>query len=150
MRGLAQVTAAHRDARRGDWHILMHPPCAAWSQLQRHPAGAARRSIPGVSATDPIAAIEASASARTQRSEKRAAFSDGTLPYINESSLVSCQKPMGRTAKYFCYQSARTRSLGQKRPTFPKRRSRRSNVVLQRYRHKPFSESQNHQASLIQ
>ena len=99
MRGLAQVTAAHRDARRGDWHILMHPPCAAWSQLHRHPAGTARRSIPGVSATNPTAAIDASPSARTQRSEKRAATSDTTLPYINQSSLVWRQKPMERTAK---------------------------------------------------
>jgi len=99
MRGLAQVTAAHREVRRGDWHILMHPPCAAWSQSHRQLAGAARRSIPGVSATDPTAAIDASASARTQRSEKRAAISDATLPYINQSSLVWCQKPMDRTAK---------------------------------------------------
>jgi len=76
----------------------MQPPCAA-SQLHRQLAGAARRSIPGVSATDPTAAIDASPSARTQRSEKRAAISDATLPYINESSLVWCQKPMERTAK---------------------------------------------------
>jgi len=89
MRGLAQVTAAHRDALRGDRHILMHPPCAAWSQLHRQLAGAARRSIPGVSATDPTAAIDASPSARRQRSEKRATISDGALPHINESSLVS-------------------------------------------------------------
>jgi hypothetical protein len=99
IRGLAQVTAAHREARRGDWHILMHPPCAAWSQLHRQLAGAARRSIPGVSATDPRAAIDASPSAKTQRSEKRAAISDATLPCIDESSLVWCQKPMERTAK---------------------------------------------------
>jgi len=96
---LAQVTAAHRDARRGDWHILMHPPCAVWSQLHRQLAGAARRSIPGVSATDPTATIDASTRARTQRSEKRAATSDATLPHINESSLFSCQKPMDHTAK---------------------------------------------------
>jgi hypothetical protein len=99
MRGLAQLTAAHRDARRGDWHTLIHPPRAAWSQLHRHPAGGVRRSMPGVSATDPTAAITASDSARTQRNKKRVATSDGTLPHIQESSLLSWQKPMDRTAK---------------------------------------------------
>lgn len=90
MRGLAQVTAAHRDARRGDWHTLMHPPCAGWSQLHRQLAGVARRSIPGVSAAEPTTTIEASASARTQRSEKRVALRNVTLPHINESSFVWC------------------------------------------------------------
>ena len=98
MRGLAQLIA-HRDARRGDWHTLIHPPRAAWSQLHRHPAGAVRRSIPVVSATDPTAATTASDSARTQRSKKWVAISGRTLLHINESWLLSRQKPMERAAK---------------------------------------------------
>ena len=84
MRGLAQVTV-HRDARRDDWHTLIHPPCAAWSQVHRHPGGAVRRSIPVVSAADPTAATAASDSARTERSKKRVATSDRKLRHINES-----------------------------------------------------------------
>jgi hypothetical protein len=100
IRGFTHVTAAQRDARREVWHIFVHPACACdWLQPHWQPAGAARRSIPGVSATDPTTAVNASPSAKAQRSEKRAAISDGTLPYIIEFSLVSPQKPMDHQAK---------------------------------------------------
>jgi hypothetical protein len=100
IRGLAHVTAAQRDARRDVSHIFMHPPFAcAWLQPHRHPAGAARRNIPGLSATDATAAINASASTREQRSEKGTAPATLALPSMNAFSSQLRKKPMDQQAK---------------------------------------------------
>jgi hypothetical protein len=100
IRGLTHVIAAQRDARREVSHIFVHPACARdWLQGHWHPTGAARRSIPGVSATDPTAAVNASPSASTQRSEKETARAVLTLPNMKASSSQLGKKPMDHQAK---------------------------------------------------
>jgi len=110
IRGLAQVTAAQRDARREFAHIFMHPPFARdWLQPHRHPAGTARRNIPGVSATELIAAVNVSPSASTQRSDQSTELANVAGPNMKTVSSQIGKKPMDHQAKKFCYLSARTR-----------------------------------------
>jgi len=100
IRGLAQVFTAPRDARRDVSHIFMHPPFARdWLQAHRHPAGVARRNIPGVSAIEPSAAVNANPSARAHRSEKGTAAAVVALPDMKAFSSQLNKKPMDHQAK---------------------------------------------------
>jgi hypothetical protein len=73
IRGLAQVFAAQRDARREVWHIFMHPPFACDSlQPQRHAVGTACRSISGVFAAEFTTKLNASPDVSAQRRKKGA------------------------------------------------------------------------------
>jgi hypothetical protein len=100
IRGLAHEFVAQRDARRDISHIFMHPPFARdWLQPHWHPAGTVRRSIPGVSATEPTAAVNASPSASAQCSEKGTALAILTLPNMKTVSSQLGKKPMDHPAK---------------------------------------------------
>jgi hypothetical protein len=100
IRGLAHVFAAQRDARRGVWHIFMHPPFACDSlQPHRHAAGTARRSISGVSAAEFITKVNASPNVSAQRRKKGADAAKVTLPSMKALSCRLSKKPMDRPAK---------------------------------------------------
>jgi hypothetical protein len=81
IRGLAQVFAAQRNARREAWHIFMHPPLACDSlQPHRHAAGTARRSISGVLAAEFMTKVNASPNVSAQRHKKGADAAKAILP----------------------------------------------------------------------
>jgi hypothetical protein len=100
MRGLAQAFAAQRDARRGAWHIFMHPPFACDSlQPHRHAVGTARCSISGVLAAEFITKINASPKVGAQRRKKGADAVKMILPNMKALLCRLSKKPMDRPAK---------------------------------------------------
>jgi len=100
IRGLAQVFAAQRNARRAVWHILMHPPFACDSlHPQRHAVGTARRSISGVFAAEFITKVNASPTVSAQRREKGADAAKAILPNMKVFSSRPSKKPMDHPAK---------------------------------------------------
>jgi hypothetical protein len=93
IRGLAQVFAAQRNARREAWHIFMHPPFACDSlQLHRHAVGTARRSIPGVLAAEFITKVNARPNVGAQRRKKGAEAAKVILPNMKAIVMSTEQK----------------------------------------------------------
>jgi hypothetical protein len=100
IRGLAQVFAAQRNARREAWHIFMHPPFACDSlQPHRHAAGTARRSISGVLAAEFITKVNATANVNAQRRRRGADAAKVILANMTALSCRLSKKPMDRPAK---------------------------------------------------
>ena len=74
MRGLAQLVALQREARRGVAHIFVQPACACDKlQPQLQAAGLSRRKVPGVSAISRKEATSSKADASDQCRRKRTA-----------------------------------------------------------------------------
>jgi hypothetical protein len=100
IRGLAQVFAAQRNARREAWHIFMHPPFACDSlQPHRHAVGTARRSISGVLAAEFITKVNASPNVGAQRRKKGADAARLIPPNMKPLLCRLSKKPMDRPAK---------------------------------------------------
>jgi hypothetical protein len=107
MRGLAQLVALQREARREVAHIFEQPACACDKlQPQLQAAGLIWRRVPGVSAIRLNDTASSNADATDQRTTKRPArfFSN-----IRGFCTGFGEKPIGWEAKRFCYQGNRTR-----------------------------------------
>jgi len=92
IRGLAQVFAAQRNARREAWHIFMHPPFACDSLQPHRHVGTARRSIPGVLAAEFITKVNARPNVGTQRRKKGAEAAKVILPNMKAIVMSTEQK----------------------------------------------------------
>jgi len=111
MRGLAQLLAAHREARLCESHIFEHPACVlACAHLQEHAAAfVLLRRLPGVSAIRLNENRNADPRARPQR-RKKSKWRERTGQLMTGFCAQWQQKPMERPAKFSCYPGNRTSS----------------------------------------